>query len=89
MAPRRPTDIPRTPDVPVTPPAQSLRKPRSAIPPVLRPAVTPEERRAMIAEKAYLLAELRGFTPGGETEDWLAAEIEVDLLLKVSGGSSQ
>jgi hypothetical protein len=67
-----------------------LRKPRTAIPPVLRPAVTPEERRAMIAEKAYLLAERRGFTPGGETEDWLVAEIEVDALLRIShGGASQ
>jgi hypothetical protein len=90
MAPRRPTDSRRTPDVPLTPPAQSLRKPRPAIPPVLRAAVTPEERRAMIAEKAYLLAEGRGFAPGGETQDWLSAEIEVDALLKVShGGSSQ
>jgi hypothetical protein len=90
MAPRRPTDIPRTPDVPLTSTAQALRKPRAAIPPVLRAAVTPEERRAMIAEKAYLLAEARGFAPGGETEDWLRAETEVDALLKLShGGSSQ
>ena len=90
MAPRRPTDIPRTPDIPPAAPAQPLRKARSAIPPVLRAAVTPEERRAMIAEKAYLIAEQRGFAPGGETDDWLTAEIEVDALLEVShGGSSQ
>jgi hypothetical protein len=38
-------------------------------------------RRAMIAEAAYLRAERRGFAPGGEVEDWLAAEREVDALL--------
>ena len=44
----------------------------------------------MIAEGAYLRAERRGFAPGHETEDWLAAETEVDALLRVShGGSSQ
>jgi hypothetical protein len=53
-------------------------------------AVTPEARHAMIAEKAYLRAERRGFTPGREADDWLAAEAEVDALLKLShGGSSQ
>jgi len=88
MAPRRPTDIPRTPDSPPATPAPALRKARTAIPPVLQPAVTPEERRALIAEKAYLLAERRGFAPGGETEDWLAAETEVDALLRISHGGS-
>jgi Protein of unknown function (DUF2934) len=52
--------------------------------------ITPEVRRAMIAERAYLRAEKRGFTPGRETEDWLAAEVEIDSLLRASrGGSSQ
>jgi hypothetical protein len=44
----------------------------------------------MIAEAAYLRAERRGFSPGGEEEDWLAAEGEVDALLKARhGGTSQ
>ncbi|HEY0767228.1 MAG TPA: DUF2934 domain-containing protein [Steroidobacteraceae bacterium] len=44
----------------------------------------------MIAQSAYLRAERRGFAPGHETEDWLAAEVEVNALLKVGhGGSSQ
>ena len=47
--------------------------------------VTPEQRLQMIAEAAYFRAEARGFAPGHETEDWLAAEAEVDRLL--SGGS--
>jgi len=42
----------------------------------------------MIAESAYLRAERRGFTPGHETQDWLAAEAEVDALLKLSHGGS-
>lgn len=44
--------------------------------------VSEDARRAMIAQAAYLRAERRGFSPGGEVEDWLAAEAEVDALLK-------
>ncbi len=44
--------------------------------------VTHEVRYRMISEAAYLRAERRGFMPGGEVEDWLAAEEEVDRLLK-------
>jgi hypothetical protein len=51
-------------------------------------ALTREGRHQLIAEKAYLRAEGRGFLPGHETEDWLAAEAEVDALLKVSHGGS-
>jgi Protein of unknown function (DUF2934) len=52
--------------------------------------VTAEARRAMIAEAAYLRAERRGFAPGHETEDWLAAEIETDALLRSAhGGAAQ
>jgi len=35
-------------------------------------------RESMIAESAYYRAERRGFAPGGELDDWLAAEREVD-----------
>jgi len=51
--------------------------------------VTAEARRALIAESAYLRAERRGFAPGHETEDWLAAEAEVDALLRAGRGSRQ
>jgi len=44
--------------------------------------VEPEEREAMIAEAAYYRAEARGFEPGHELEDWLAAESEIDRLLE-------
>ena len=43
--------------------------------------VGPEQRAALIAEAAYLRAEQRGFAPGHEVEDWLAAESEVDARL--------
>jgi hypothetical protein len=37
---------------------------------------TPEELQRWIAEAAYYRAERRGFQPGGEIDDWLAAEAE-------------
>jgi hypothetical protein len=43
----------------------------------------------MIAERAYLRAERRGFAPGREAEDWLAAEAEIDSLLKAARAGSQ
>lgn len=36
-----------------------------------------DERRQKIATAAYLKAEARGFEPGYELEDWLAAEAEL------------
>jgi len=36
---------------------------------------------ALTAECAYFRAERRGFAPGHELEDWLAAEREVEALL--------
>jgi|DewCreStandDraft_4_1066084.scaffolds.fasta_scaffold180174_2 hypothetical protein len=41
-------------------------------------AASDEQRHAMIAEAAYFRAEKRGFAPGAELEDWLAAEAEID-----------
>lgn len=43
--------------------------------------VDPEQRAALIAEAAFFRAEKRGFAPGNEVEDWLAAESEVDARL--------
>jgi Protein of unknown function (DUF2934) len=45
--------------------------------------IDPQRRRALIAEAAYFRAERRGFAPGHEAEDWLAAEVEVDTALTV------
>jgi hypothetical protein len=45
------------------------------------PSVSADQRRAMIAEGAYLRAAGRGFTGGDPLADWLASEREVDALL--------
>jgi hypothetical protein len=37
----------------------------------------PASRHAMIAEAAYYRAQRRGFAPGHELEDWLAAEAQL------------
>jgi hypothetical protein len=52
--------------------------------------ISEDVRRGMIAEAAYLRAERRGFSGGHEKEreDWVAAEAEVDALLKAGHGSS-
>lgn len=39
---------------------------------------TQADRHALISEAAYRRAEQRGFEPGRELEDWLAAEREID-----------
>jgi Protein of unknown function (DUF2934) len=41
-------------------------------------AVMSPERHAQIAERAYELAKRRGFASGGEVEDWLQAEREIE-----------
>jgi hypothetical protein len=43
--------------------------------------VSDEERRRMIAETAYFIAQRREFDGGLELEDWLAAEAEVNTRL--------
>jgi hypothetical protein len=35
----------------------------------------------MISDAAYFMSERRGFCPGCELDDWLAAEAEVDRAL--------
>ena len=41
--------------------------------------------RKEIARLAYQLSEKRGFAPGHETEDWLAAEAQVKARLGLTG----
>jgi hypothetical protein len=43
--------------------------------------VEPETRDAMIAEAAYFHSARRGFEPGHDLVDWLAAEAEIDTAL--------
>jgi hypothetical protein len=53
-------------------PAQSARR---------RPAAEPEaitdDRQVQVALAAYFIAEKRGFEPGHELDDWLAAEAQL------------
>jgi hypothetical protein len=42
------------------------------------PAMGAKSREALIAELAYFRAQRRGFQPGHELEDWLAAEAEIE-----------
>lgn len=44
---------------------------------VARPVLSVVDSSSSIAERAYYKAEARGFEPGHELEDWLAAEAEV------------
>ena len=44
-----------------------------------------EDRTVSISKLAYRKAERRGFSPGHELEDWLAAENEVDQRLAGEG----
>lgn len=41
---------------------------------------TYDQREKIIRDAAYLKASLRGFAPGHELEDWLAAEREFECL---------
>jgi Protein of unknown function (DUF2934)/alpha-1,4-glucan branching enzyme GlgB, N-terminal domain/Carbohydrate-binding module 48 (Isoamylase N-terminal domain) len=47
-------------------------------------SMSAEERRAQIAQAAYLRAQQRQFAPGHELEDWLAAEREIDAATTTS-----
>ena len=67
-----------------TPRKRAPRKkvaPAGAGTPTFGQFVGPEQRAALIAEAAFFRAEKRGFAPGHEVEDWLAAESEVDAKL--------
>ena len=52
----------------------------SASGPGIRPtsAALPQKRAELIAKRAYELAQQRGFAAGGELDDWLQAEREVE-----------
>ena len=55
---------------------------RTGRPPKRQPGqASEEERDRLIAIAAYYRAERRGFAPGRELEDWLAAEAEVEAQL--------
>lgn len=58
-----------------------VRKPAPGLPQAAkrpRAPIAESVRRAMTAEAAYYRAERRGFEPGHELDDWIAAEGEIE-----------
>ncbi|MGO9802727.1 MAG: DUF2934 domain-containing protein [Steroidobacteraceae bacterium] len=87
MATRRTADIP-TPAEPTARGATPRRTPAARAKTGRPTSISAADRHAMIAESAYLRAERRGFAPGHEVADWLAAEQEVDALLEHRHGGA-
>jgi len=85
VATPEPVTVPPDVTMEAMPPSKARAK-RAAL---SLPTVSQDQRRGMIAEAAYLRAERRGFAAGGEHEDWLAAEAEVDQLLKADQRTPQ
>lgn len=66
---------------PTTPPGNDIRKTSASSAAIDRPASAPPrspDRVKRIQEAAYRRAQERGFGPGAELDDWLAAEREID-----------
>lgn len=87
-SPRIPGTEPQLP-IPDPPVSRSAANPSAARAPaakasLIRPLslvphrLTAAERYQRICDLAYRRAEQRGFAPGGEIDDWLDAEREVD-----------
>ncbi|MCE9613567.1 MAG: DUF2934 domain-containing protein [Lentisphaerae bacterium] len=55
--------------------------PAQSVPPVIKPAITPEQRFEMIQREAYLIAEKNGFR-GDANGYWIAAEKHITDLLR-------
>ena len=77
------------PQTTAAPKAGAGAKPDSSIGSSARRAVSVDERRVMIAEAAYYIAERRGFEVGHEIEDWLLAENQVDSAFAARGSPAQ
>ena len=59
--------------------AKSTKKILSVINNKSKSELNKEERNTHVAVSAYYKAQARGFAPGNELEDWLAAETEENL----------
>ena len=58
--------------------ANQMKPLRGIEPPPIVTPIGPDRRQSVIAEAAYYLSEHRGFVPGHELEDWLAAEKQIN-----------
>ena len=77
------------PQATAAPKARGGAKPDSSVESSAGRPVSVDERRAMIAEAAYYIAERRGFEVGHEIEDWLLAESQVASALAAGGSPAQ
>jgi hypothetical protein len=93
---RKPVRKPRTPAVtklaarpaPAKAEPAVRRKAAEVLPPTTRPSPGDDhDERVRVA--AYFRAERRGFAPGYEMEDWLAAEAEVSAVTPSPHGARQ
>jgi len=75
--------MPRPKNPETSAPAKRTPRKRTAVTaePAYPKFVDPTQRAALIARAAYFRAQNRGFEPGHEQADWLAAEAEVDAEL--------
>ena len=78
--------MPRAKNPEATPPAKRTPRRRSTdvepdTPVEATSFMDPQQRAGLIARAAYFRALNRGFAPGNELADWLAAEVEVDAEL--------
>lgn len=64
----------RSIDTPPSPSEAAAAAGNSSATSIVDSALSRQELSAMIATEAYFRAEKRGFTPGFELDDWLAAE---------------
>lgn len=60
---------------------KAVAKPKSVDSSSLKQVVTDEQRARYIEVAAFYIAERRGFAAGNPTDDWLAAEAEVNRLI--------
>ena len=61
--------------------SRSLAHPAAAASSRSSPLIPASLRHDMIRDAAYFRAQARGFVPGKEVDDWLAAEQDVDELI--------
>jgi hypothetical protein len=62
-------------------PSRNIPHPPAAVSSRGGPLIPASLRHDMIRDAAYFRAQARGFVPGKEIEDWLAAEQDVEELI--------
>lgn len=63
-------------------PGRTIVHPPTAVTSRASPLIPASLRDDMIREAAYFRAQARGFVPGKEIEDWLAAEQDIEELIR-------